>query len=553
MAESTSGSPKPTRARRNSLDAPPLSLSAVSQELQCSICLDVFTDPVSTPCGHNFCESCLNQCWNNSQTYNCPFCKETFSNRPVLRINTALRQLVQLFKQNIPEKKSEVLCDICDGMKMKAFKICLVCQSSYCETHLEPHQRVPNLKRHTLIDPEGNVEDYICKKHEKPLELFCKDDQTCVCSLCAVTDHRNHNTVVVEVESKEKKPQLMKIHTDVQQMIQDKLKKIQEIRHLEELRIITSEKEKAESTELFADLMCCIERCQSELLEMKEQKQKAAEKEAEELIKDLEQEITELKRRDAELEQISHTEDHLHLLQIYPELSKPPRTSSLTNVSISDTQLSVETLRKTLTQLNDTLNDKLSTSVLKKMQQHAVNVTLDPNTAHPKLILSDDGKQVTFEGNELKLLNNPERFDFCPCVLAKERFSSGRFYFEVQVEGKTDWDLGVVRESINRKGEITAAPEAGYWIIMLRNENQYLAIESSSVSLSPRVKPKVVGVFVDYEEGLVTFYDAESRSFIYSFTGQTFSEKLSPYFSPNHNNGGRNAAPLIISRVRKNE
>ncbi|KAL0174188.1 hypothetical protein M9458_030156, partial [Cirrhinus mrigala] len=87
----------------------------MSEELQCSICLDVFADPVSTPCGHNFCMSCLNQCWNNSQTYKCPFCKETFSKRPDLKINTGLRQVVQLFKEQLCETKSE-------DKKMKALK-----------------------------------------------------------------------------------------------------------------------------------------------------------------------------------------------------------------------------------------------------------------------------------------------------------------------------------------------------------------------------------------------------------------------------------------------
>ncbi|KTF90431.1 hypothetical protein cypCar_00017238 [Cyprinus carpio] len=426
-------------------------LAALSNELQCSICLDLFTDPVSTPCGHNFCKNCLNQCWNNSQTYNCPFCKETFSKRPDLKINTALRQVVQHIKEKSGLSKSEVLCDFCDDIKMKALKMCLVCQSSYCETHLEPHQRVAHLKKHKLIDPEANLEDYICQKHEKPLELFCRDDQTCVCLLCAMKDHKNHNTVAVEEECGEREPQLMKMQTEVRQMIQNRIKRIQDIRHLKEVKNESSEKEKADSTELFTDLMRSIERCQSELLKMMEQKQKAAGKQAEELIKELEQEITELKRRDTELEQLSHTEDHLHLLQIYPSLIRPKFTSSWSEISISDTQLSVETLRKALIQLQETLDEKLSKSVQKTMQHagtkvsdaesvpktmqlYGVDVTLDPDTAHPNLILFDHGKQVRYGDINLELPDNPERFDYCPCVLAKEGFSSGRFYFEVQCQ-----------------------------------------------------------------------------------------------------------------------
>ncbi|XP_043115225.1 E3 ubiquitin-protein ligase TRIM39-like [Puntigrus tetrazona] len=546
MAESLS---KPAETRRQSHPS-----TTLSEELKCSICLDVFTDPVSTPCGHNFCKSCLNQCWNNSQTYNCPFCKEAFSKRPELKINTALRQVVQLFKEKPGLTKPEVLCDICDDIKLKALKMCLVCQNYYCQTHLEPHHRVQNLKKHKLIDPVENREDYICQKHEKPLELFCRDDQTCVCLLCAVTNHRNHNTVAVEEESGERRPQLMKMQTDVRRMIPDRIKKIQSIKQLAKLRKVRIIREKAESMELFTNLLRCIERCQSELLEMMEQKQKAAEKQAEELIKELEQEITELKRRDTELEQLSHTEDHLHLLQIYPSLSRPPHTSSSTDISFSDTQLSVATLRKTLIQLQETLHEKLSKTVqLKRMQQHAVNVTLDPDTANAKLILSDDGKQVTCGDIKLKIPDNPKRFDTCCSVLAKEGFSSGRFYFEVQVKRKSEWDLGVVREFFNRKGMITAGPEFGHWIIVLRDENHYMACESIPVSLSLRVKPQVVGVFVDYEEGLVSFYDVESKSHIYSFTGLSFTEKLFPYFSPGDKDKGKTAAPLIISHVKQNK
>uniref|UniRef100_A0A671M6B5 B box-type domain-containing protein n=1 Tax=Sinocyclocheilus anshuiensis TaxID=1608454 RepID=A0A671M6B5_9TELE len=170
--------------------------------LQCSICLDVFTDPVSTPCGHNFCKTCLNKCWDN----------KTFKQRPDLKINTTLREIVDHYKKKSLEKKSvtfsEVLCDICEERKLKALKSCLVCQSSYCETHLEPHLRVAGLKKHKLMDPVSNLEDYICQKHERPLELFCRDDQTCVCLMCTATDknkNKNHNTVPLEEESEEKK------------------------------------------------------------------------------------------------------------------------------------------------------------------------------------------------------------------------------------------------------------------------------------------------------------------------------------------------------------
>ncbi len=182
-----------------------------------------------------------------------------------------------------------------------------------------------------------------------------------------------------------------------------------------------------------------------------------------------------------------------------------------------------------------------------------MDVTLHPDTAQPNLILSDDGKQVSDGDIRQKLPDKPERFDYCVCVLGKEGFSSGRFYFEVQVKGKTGWDLGVVRESINRKGKITARPSDGYWSVILRNGDEYKACAGPLVSLSLRVKPQRVGVFVDYEEGLVSFYDVESSSHIYSFTAQSFTEKLYPYFNPDLNDGGKNSSPLIITPVNYNK
>ncbi|XP_053537683.1 E3 ubiquitin-protein ligase TRIM39 [Ictalurus punctatus] len=531
-------------------------------QLQCSICLDVFTDPVSTPCGHNFCMICLKEFWDSSSHCQCPVCKKEFPKRPELCVNTFISGLAAPFRKSVqvksssaadplPSETKKVLCDSCTEEKLEAVKSCLHCGVSYCNTHLMLHKTTAKLMKHKLMEPVENLEDYICQKHERPLELFCRDDQTCVCQFCTEGDHKTHNTVPIEEESGEKKTELGKTRAEVQQMIQERLKKIEEIKHSVERNKKNTEKEKADGVEIFSALMRCIERSQAELLQVMEEKQKAAEKQAEELIKELEQEITELKRRNTELEQISHTEDHLHLLQIYPSLCSPPHTQDWTDVTINS-HLSLEPLRRALSQLQETLSEqmeKLDWTELKRIQQYAVDVTLDPDTANPKLILSDDGKQVTCGDKRQDLPDHPERFNLCPCVLGKEGFSSGRFYYEVQVRGKTKWDLGVVRESINRKGKITASPEDGYWCVCLRNETEYKALDSPPVSLSLKRAPQKVGVFVDYEEGLISFYDVNVKSHIYSFTGQTFTEKLYPFFNPCYNDGGKNSAALIISPV----
>ncbi|XP_050966107.1 zinc finger protein RFP-like [Labeo rohita] len=229
-----------------------------------------------------------------------------------------------------------------------------------------------------------------------------------------------------------------------------------------------------------------------------------------------------IQERIKKIQDIKHSAE---VRNISSSLFNTPETRQWPEISMK-THVSLETLRRALTQLQHNLDEKLTKTELKRMQQYAVDVTLDPDTAYPRLILSDDGKRVRDEDVSQDLPDNPERFDSCACVLGKEGFSSGRFYFEVQVKGKTGWDLGVVRESINRKGEITARPSDGYWTVAVRNGYQYIAFAGPPVSLCVRVNPQQVGVFVDYEEGLVSFYDVESSSHIYSYTGQSFTDTI---------------------------
>uniref|UniRef100_A0A8C9XSW4 Uncharacterized protein n=1 Tax=Sander lucioperca TaxID=283035 RepID=A0A8C9XSW4_SANLU len=233
----------------------------------CSICLDVFTDPVSTPCGHNFCKKCITDHWNISDRLS---------------------------------KPGEVPCDVCTGTKLKALKSCLVCLVSYCETHLEPHLTMSGLKRHQLIDPVENLEGRMCTKHDKPLELFCKTDQTCVCMLCTVLDHKKHDVVPLTEGYEGKKVELGKTEAEIQQMIQKRRLKIQEIKHLVDLSEEDADREIAEGVQVFTSLKESVERGLNELINTIKEKQKTTEKQAEAFIKELEQEISELMKRSTE-------------------------------------------------------------------------------------------------------------------------------------------------------------------------------------------------------------------------------------------------------------
>ncbi|XP_033982051.1 zinc finger protein RFP-like [Trematomus bernacchii] len=533
----------------------------------CSICLDVFTDPVAIPCGHNFCKACISEHWDTKVPYQCPNCKKVFNIKPELLVNTFISEMAAQFRQSAQQKASsssseqqvvkpgEVPCDVCTGTRLKALKSCLVCLASYCETHLEPHLKMSGLKRHQLIDPVENLESRMCVKHDKLLELFCKTDQVCVCMLCTVLDHKTHDVVPLKEGYEGKKAELGKTEAEIQQMIKKRRLKIQEMNRSVELSKEGADREIADGVQVFTALKESVERSQAELIDTITEKQRETEEQAEGFIKELEQEISELKKRSSEVEQLSRSEDQLHLLQSFTSLNAAPPTKNWTEVRVRPPSYE-GTVRRAVTQLEETLSKqmkKLLEVELKRVQQYEVEVNLDPNTAHPELILSDDGKQVKHVDVKKNLPNNPKRFDKCPCVLAKQSFSSGRFYYDVQVKGKTEWDLGVARESINRKGDITLSPQKGYWTIVLRNENEYKALAGPSVSLSLKSQPQKVGVFVDYEEGVVSFYDVDAAALIYSFTGCCFKEKLYPYFCPGVNHGGKNSAPLIISPVNHTE
>uniref|UniRef100_A0A671U2V7 Uncharacterized protein n=1 Tax=Sparus aurata TaxID=8175 RepID=A0A671U2V7_SPAAU len=439
----------------------------------CSICLDVFTDPVTIPCGHNFCKTCITQHWDINVPYKCPNCKEVFNMRPKLQ----------------------------------------------------------------LIDPVENLEGRMCTKHDKLLELFCKTDQMCVCMLCSISDHQGHSVVPLKEEYEGKKGELGKTYTEIHQMIQKRQLKIEEMRLSVELSKKDADREIAAGVQVFSALKESVERSQAELIDTIKEKQRETEKQ-------LEQEISELEKRSSEVEQLSQSEDHLHLLfnlfQSFPSLNASIRPPSYEGTVVRAVNQLEETLSKQMKKLLE----------LKRVQQYAVDVTLDLYTAHPNLILSEDGKQVYDSDVKNKLQDDPERFDKCACVLAKQSFASGRFYYEVQVKEKIDWTLGVARESINRKGQIKLSPQNGYWTIWLRNKNEYKACAVPSINLCLKCRPEKVGVFVDYEEGLVSFYDVDSAALIYSFTGCCFTQKLYPFFGPCPNDGGKNSAPLIISPLQ---
>ncbi|KAG2456584.1 TRI25 ligase, partial [Polypterus senegalus] len=183
----------------------------VSQyEFTCSVCLNILTDPVSLLCGHSFCLKCLTDCWDQSQVFSCPQCREIFNLRPPLRRNTVLNEIVEKLKKtglSSSQKYAgpgDVECDFCTGKKFRAVKSCLTCLASFCQPHLQPHYEGAAWKDHKLVDPDGNLKRKLCAKHQESLKIFCKTDDSCICMMCVVTEHRGHEIVELETEREEK-------------------------------------------------------------------------------------------------------------------------------------------------------------------------------------------------------------------------------------------------------------------------------------------------------------------------------------------------------------
>ncbi|TKS90820.1 E3 ubiquitin-protein ligase TRIM21 [Collichthys lucidus] len=244
----------------------------------------------------------------------------------------------------------------------------------------------------------------------------------------------------------------------------------------------------------------------------------------------------------------------LQVNTVVSELAADFKTLVRVKASTPGPQLpeTADTVRDAVTQLKhrvDEVMEELPEIKMKRMREHAVDLTFDPDTAYCSLVISQDRKQVIAGDTEQSLPNNPKRFEVYPEVLTKEGFTTGKFYYEVQVEGSTRWITGVVRESVNRNKYSFHSVKSGYWTIGL-HEGTYSAYKSAQRDkITLKEKLEKVGIFVDYNKGVVSFYDVISKSHIYSFTGCQFTEKLYPYFYLQPNRNQTNSAPLILTPV----
>nr|XP_061778799.1 tripartite motif-containing protein 29-like isoform X2 [Nerophis lumbriciformis] len=331
-------------------------------EAICPLCVDSQRDPVTIPCGDTFCLECIKIYWDQFDhmgVYSCPQCRATFTPRPVLRrdipdvFHEHRRQLPELTP--FPDMHRESFCDFCVGRRNKAVKSCLVCLAYYCETHVKPHYESSTFKRHKLVDETGHLDRKICPQHEKGLELFCRSDQMCICVLCTVREHRSHNIASAEEERVEKQKVLVVTQSEVQYIIQERMKELQELKHNVDVLKSGAQRAQAESDKTFHEMLQAVERWKAEIHQMIMANMQAAMSQADGYVERLEQEILELQRRDAELRQILETEDNIHFLQNFPTLCVAPQ--AMVPKVLINPQFSFSEMSKTAAEMKEHLDD----------------------------------------------------------------------------------------------------------------------------------------------------------------------------------------------------
>ncbi|KAL0984422.1 hypothetical protein UPYG_G00141260 [Umbra pygmaea] len=511
----------------------------------CSICLDQLKDPVTIPCGHTFCMCCIKGCFDHDKDngiYSCPQCRQTFSHRPVLNRSTILPESVGKLKmttfQTAPPFDNyvgfeDVECGSCTGKKRKAVKSCLVCLTSFCETHLQPHYNIAQLKRHTLVQACKTFEENICSHHEEQLEVYCRTDQQYICYLCSMDEHKGHDTVSAVAQRTEKQKPLGEKHHNSQNIIQEREKKIQELRQAVDSLKRSAQAAVEDSEKIFTQLIRSIERRRSELKERIRAQEKAEVSWAEGLLEQLEQEVSELRRRDVELKQVSQTEDHIQFLQVLPSISVY-REASFDHVKESVSELN-DRLQDACKKEMERISWEVTTVKMKKPTQpkkredflsYSVPLTLDPNTACPSLLLSEMNRKVSWSEEDQSYPEHSDRFIYIVQVLCKE-FLSGACYWELEWGGRSV-GVAVAYNGISRKGP-------GNKCLFGYNDQSWMLHCSTSSCCFYHKKNRTdipipcssrVGVYLDHRAGTLSFYSISDTMTLLHRVQATFTQPL---------------------------
>ncbi|KTG32035.1 hypothetical protein cypCar_00029541, partial [Cyprinus carpio] len=471
-------------------------------EFMCTVCLDLLKEPVAIHCGHSYCKSCITDYWDQEDDKNlrCPQCRHTFSPRPALDKNIMLAEVVEkLRKAKISADcyagAGDVQCDACTGRKYKAVKSCLVCQESYCQTHFDRHEEFHSSKPHRVIDATGRLQDMICHKHDKQLEMYCITDQQCICVLCKEYEHKNHKIVSSAAQWTEDQKQLKETEMKFQHRIQQRQKDLQQLREAVESHKRSAQTAVEDTERIFTEFIRFIERSR---------------------------------------------------FKSFQSLSAAPGSSDIPIVPFSSLP-SFDAVRESVHQLRDKLKDFCKEEIKKicdivtcpnivpktrnDLLQYSHQFTLDANTVNKCLQLSKRNRVIKYTDKIQSYPDHPDRFDYWYQVLCTQSVC-GRSYWEIEWSGQYVC-ISVSYKSISRKGN-------GYECLFGHNDQSWsLFCFPSSYSLWHNNKqtdlPAVsigsrIGVYVDHSAGTLSFYSISDMMNLIHTVQTTFTQPLYPGF-----------------------
>nr|XP_020008785.1 LOW QUALITY PROTEIN: E3 ubiquitin-protein ligase TRIM38-like [Castor canadensis] len=437
----------------------------------CSICFNLMTHPMSIRCGHSFCQSCI---------------------------------------MDICKKLSQWQ----EGLKI--FN-CPLCQHRFTTKHLSYNRDMENIVE-VIKRMDETDHEMLCEEHGEQLHLFCEDEGQLICWHCERAQHKGHATALVEDAYQGYKEQLQSAVTKLSELQEKcmnyKMFMTKKITDLKDVIEIQRQHIKSE----FKNLQTFLheeEKCYLWRLEKEE-----------------EQMLRRIKASEANLEQKSNElSNHILELEAKCQGSVQNLLQDVKHTLSKSLTVKLETPENIALEIHTTCNvSELYFDVKKTLRRYQVSVTLDPSTAHSGLFLAEDRRQVTRGYSQENLEASSKRFTAFPCVLGSKGFTSGRHFFEVDVGEGTGWDLGVCRENVQRGTDMKQKPEFGFWTIRLCKKNKYVALTSPLTSLHLSEQPLVVGVFIEYEAGLVSFYNMSAGCHIFTFPKASFSDTLLPFF-----------------------
>ncbi|XP_061589584.1 tripartite motif-containing protein 16-like [Cololabis saira] len=528
-------------------------------KFSCSICLDLLKDPVTVPCGHSYCLKCIKDFWDEGEKKlpSCPQCRRTFIPRPELLKNTMLADLMEELKktglQAAPADHcyagpEDVACDVCSGRKLKAVKSCLFCLASYCQKHLQPHRDSSTFKTHQLVDPSKNLQDNICPRHGEVRKMFCRTDQKCICYLCSVDEHKGHDTVTAAAERTERQREMEVRRQQIQQQIQDREKDVKLLQQEVEAIDQSADKTVEDSEEIFTELISLLQKRRSEVKQQVRSQQETEVRRVRELEEKLQQEIRDLKRRDAEMKQLSDTEDHNQFLHSCPSL--PPLSQSTHSSGISirplryfqDVAAAVSEVRGRLQDiLRDTwTNVSLAVAdvdvLLSRPEpepeptsragflKYSSEITLDPNTVNTGLLLSVQNRKVTVMNQRQSYSDHPDRFSDYSQVLSRESLT-GRHYWEV-VETAGYVVVAVSYKNISRSGgECVFGYNDKSWSLGCSSDSYVFWYNSIETSIPGPLSSRI-GVYLDHRAGVLSFYSVSGTTTLLHRVQTSFTRPL---------------------------